>query len=356
MDQPKSKPPTPAPAPQAVAPIAVARSIITPPPRAAEVRAAAAAARNVTPARIAQQPAANASTGPKGRGGIVPALPLSSPAGQGGPFGATVPPVIPAPAAQPTTSTPTSAVPKQATPKVTADLSDTTAAVQDLAHKLSQLKPSTQTPAVAAAAPIETPQRPIRQPNNHPHMHMHTHRGRGGFRGGFQPRRVEVPSTDFDFIGSNAKFNKQDLIKEVIASEEITSPTTTSSAAAAVAPINGSAAAASNGTGAEKVESQPASGDATTTGPADGFYSKSKSFFDNISCENKERAELSPGERPRGSTWRGEETKKNIETFGQGSVDGAMGGRYGGRGGWRGGRGRGFRGYRGRGGPRGVGF
>jgi protein LSM14 len=63
------------------------------------------------------------------------------------------------------------------------------------------------------------------------------------------------------------------------------------------------------------------------------FYDKKSSFFDNISCENKDRGgETSP------VMWKwGEERKLNMETFGQVSVDG-------GRGGYRGYRGRGWRG------------
>jgi len=74
-------------------------------------------------------------------------------------------------------------------------------------------------------------------------------------------------------------------------------------------------------------------------------YDKKSSFFDNISSEIKDRED-----NKRGQEFRSEERKKNMETFGQGSVD-----NY--RGGFRGrGRGRGFRGG-GRGGfvPRGRG-
>ena len=207
-----------------------------------------------------------------------------------------------------------------------ADVGDTSSAVQDLAMKVSQLKTSE---AHANGEATEATQRPARQPTN---------RGRGGFRAGFQQqsRKVEVPATDFDFESANAKFNKQDLIKEVIASEDVVPPVT---------PTNGSVA---NG----HLEEEDSDTGVAPTTPSDGFYSKTKSFFDNISCENKDRAEAREGERPRGgAAWRGEETKKNIETFGQGSVDGGMGGhRYPGRGGWRGRSRGGYRGYRGRGG------
>lgn len=134
-------------------------------------------------------------------------------------------------------------------------------------------------------------------------------RGRGGPRQ--EARKVEVPKDDFDFESSNAKFNKQDLVKEAIAG---TSP--------AESPI-------------EEVAPE---GNAAT-----GSYNKSSSFFDDLSSESKDRAEGdSTGRRPGGREWRGEEQKKNFETFGQGSVDNGY------RGGFRG-RGRGRGGMRGRG-------
>jgi protein LSM14 len=159
-------------------------------------------------------------------------------------------------------------------------------------------------------------------------------RGRGGSRGGThhqqQGRKVEVPKTDYDFQSANAKFNKQDLVKEAIATG---SPASES----APAVTDGSQeASTTNGSAKDSSES------ATPT------YNKSTSFFDNISSETKDRADPQ-GQRPGGREWRGEEVKRNFETFGQGSVDN---GGY--RGGFRGrGRGRGYRGRGGRGG-RGV--
>ena len=78
--------------------------------------------------------------------------------------------------------------------------------------------------------------------------------------------------------------------------------------------------------------------------PAAVGYNKSSSFFDNISSEIKDRNEEG-GNKLGGREFRSEERQKNLETFGQGSVDNGYRGGYG-----RGGRGRG-RGYgRGRGG------
>lgn len=149
-------------------------------------------------------------------------------------------------------------------------------------------------------------------------------RGRGGPRGGAQ--KVEVPTTDFDFESSNAKFNKQDLVKEAIA-------------------------------GSPPIENPPASlnGDAEDDSEKHvSSYNKSTSFFDNISSESKDRAEAM--NKPGGREWRGEEQKKNVETFGQGSVDNGYRGGFRGRGRGRGPfRGRGFN-QNGRGAPRGGSF
>jgi len=145
--------------------------------------------------------------------------------------------------------------------------------------------------------------------------------GRGG-RGG-APRtpgqagqKVDVPATDFDFESSNAKFSKEDLVKEAIAGSPL----------------------------GENPVVSPTEPEVPVT------YNKSASFFDNISSESKDRADASGG-RPGGREWRGEEQKKNVETFGQGSVDNGYRGGFRGRGG----RGRGRGGFRGRGGYSGTG-
>ncbi|KAK2598133.1 hypothetical protein QQS21_005765 [Conoideocrella luteorostrata] len=144
-------------------------------------------------------------------------------------------------------------------------------------------------------------------------------RGRGGRHGG--ATKVEVPDSDFDFAQSNAKFNKEEIAKEATAGgETVESPGE---------PIQ------------NEVESETATGDG---------YNKSRSFFDNISSEAKDRAENS-GQKPGGREWRGEEQRKNMETFGQGSVDGGYR-NYRGRGRGRGGRGRGGYNRGGRGGSR----
>jgi protein LSM14 len=139
-------------------------------------------------------------------------------------------------------------------------------------------------------------------------------RGRG--RGG-RPvaAKVEVPDSDFDFAQANAKFNKGDLLKEATTGSPLSE---TPNGGATPVPVEAAAPA-----------TQP------------NAYNKSRSFFDNISSEAKERAENN-GLKPGGREWRDEEQRKNMETFGQGSVDGGHRNFRGSRGRGRGGRGRGY--------------
>ncbi|KAJ3099405.1 hypothetical protein HK100_004892 [Physocladia obscura] len=91
-----------------------------------------------------------------------------------------------------------------------------------------------------------------------------------------------VPSADFDFELMNSKFNKGEVVT-IRPDETADSPDTESRAA---------------------------------TLSDDKFYDKKSSFFDNISCEARDRAE---GER---RVVRGpQERKLNLETFGQTTID-----------------------------------
>lgn len=162
-------------------------------------------------------------------------------------------------------------------------------------------------------------------------------RGRGRGRGGPAGVRresahkpVEVPTEDYDFESANAKFNKQDLVKEQIASGE---PLTSPQNGDIPDPI-------SNGhTEIDEVVIPAKPG-------AEKGYDKQSSFFDNISSDLKDR-QVTQGEMIDGRAMRRDERNKNVDTFGQGSVDNGY------RGGFRG-RGRGGRGFN-RGGPRGGG-
>jgi protein LSM14 len=147
-------------------------------------------------------------------------------------------------------------------------------------------------------------------------------RGRGGREGG---RPVAIPTTDFDFESANRKFNKEELAKEANAGDATHANGSAPMEAAAIAANGGPTAASDD--------------EVVIPSQQPGAYDKKKSFFDDISSELKDReAKKTFG----GPEFRHEERRRNIETFGQGSVDGYRGG---GRG--RGGRGGGGRGPRG---------
>ncbi|KAJ1670423.1 hypothetical protein EV182_008222, partial [Spiromyces aspiralis] len=110
---------------------------------------------------------------------------------------------------------------------------------------------------------------------------------RGNYRGG---NRLNVPDSDFDFESSNSKFNKDELIKEFasmgISTDEVKVGTVEIKESMVVIP------------------------------KAETYYDKSKSFFDDISCEAKERAQgqgtsIDPRTRAQ------KERRQNFETFGQ---------------------------------------
>lgn len=165
-------------------------------------------------------------------------------------------------------------------------------------------------------------------------------RERGGRRDGPQ-KPVEVPQEDFDFESANAKFNKQELVKEAIATgSPIGSPHEGVVADPLASVANGHASTAED----VVIPAKPA----TEKG-----YDKKSSFFDNISSDLRDRTEQQQSyEQIDGRAMRREERSKNVETFGQGSVDGGFRGRGRGRG--RGGFSRGGgRGYYGNGAPRG---
>lgn len=161
------------------------------------------------------------------------------------------------------------------------------------------------------------------------------HRGRGRFnvrRDG--PVKFEK---DFDFESANAQFNKEEIDREFQSKlklkDESDKPVETA--------VNGE----------EKVESAaetpssetPAEDGRDPLGP-NCYYDKSKSFFDNISCDDsrKDKSGNSGFVRERRQTW-AEERRMNAETFGLPLRHGR------GRGGYRGRGGMGFRGNRGRG-------
>lgn len=247
----------------------------------------------------------SAPTGPK-NGRIMPAVPLQSPIPAKTPLEASSDNTAKAPAAQVNTAANRSAV-DDATQAATAAVAAAMAKLPPLGGQ--QTNGSTVVDNLTKKAKEMRTSDPVhgtRQPGG-------GHRGRG--RGGHsqEAAKFEVPATDFDFESSNAKFNKQDLVKEAIV-------------------------------GSPLAETPPSGPDDAGNGnvliPPSGTYNKKASFFDDLSSEIKDRAD--GADRPGGRVWRGEEQKKNLETFGQGSVDNGY------RGGYRG-RGRGRGGHRGRG-------
>ncbi|XP_030367038.1 protein LSM14 homolog A isoform X3 [Strigops habroptila] len=159
-------------------------------------------------------------------------------------------------------------------------------------------------------------------------------RGRGGHRGGrgrFGIRRDGLMKfeKDFDFESANAQFNKEEIDREFhnklkLKEDKLEKPEK---------PVNG------EDKGDSGVNNQNSEGNVDEEDPLgpNCYYDKTKSFFDNISCDdNRER-------RP---TW-AEERRLNAETFGIPLRPNR------GRGGYRSRGGIGFRGGRGRGGGRG---
>lgn len=232
---------------------------------------------------------------PKNNGRIQPAVPLKSPAPVSAPL-----------ANNPNTTAIVDSTLKDATAAATAAVAAAMAklppatgqangnAVDNLTRKVNEMRTN------------DTVRAP-RHPTGAGGFNGRARGNRGGARGGAAPK-IEMPTTDFDFEESNAKFNKQDLVKEAIAGSPL---------------------------GDVSVDESP-----EPEVPA-AKYNKSTSFFDNISSESKDRSEAGSN-KPGGREWRGEEQKKNVETFGQGSVDNGYRGGYRGRGRGRGYRGRGY--------------
>ncbi|XP_041651341.1 LSM14A mRNA processing body assembly factor a isoform X2 [Cheilinus undulatus] len=167
------------------------------------------------------------------------------------------------------------------------------------------------------------------------------HRGRGRFnvrRDG--PMKFEK---DFDFESANAQFNKEEIDREFQSKLKLKDEKTEKSEKA----VNG------EDKGDSGVETQNSEGNADDEcdplGP-NCYYDKSKSFFDNISCDDSRKANEKSGgagfPRERRQTW-AEERRMNAETFGIPLRQGR------GRGGYRGRGGMGFRGGRGRSSSRG---
>nr|XP_055029651.1 LSM14A mRNA processing body assembly factor b isoform X3 [Misgurnus anguillicaudatus] len=158
-------------------------------------------------------------------------------------------------------------------------------------------------------------------------------RGRGRFNGRRDgPMKFEK---DFDFESANAQFNKEEIDREFQSKLKIKDEKSEK----AEKTLNGEEKTDSG------VETQNSEGNADEDDPLgpNCYYDKSKSFFDNISCDDSRKEKPGGGYvRERRQTW-AEERRMNAETFGLPLRHGR------GRGGFRGrGGGSGFRGGRGR--------
>ncbi|KAF8662694.1 hypothetical protein AX16_001136 [Volvariella volvacea WC 439] len=199
-----------------------------------------------------------------------------------------------------------------------------------------------------AAASLETVERAIgdlrisnqqaNQTNGHPGHHgghnNHHGGGRGGRRGGApKHEQMKVPTTDFDFASSNAKFDKASVAQSVAGS------TATSAA-------NAGQGQGQNEEAKEGEEGQDNDKSEKDLTPA--AYNPQKSFFDSLSSSALPAPSGRGGSGGGGGGGRGgrgggrnrreEEREKNISTFGEPGGVGLMGpgayvGGYGRRGG-----------------------
>lgn len=181
----------------------------------------------------------------------------------------------------------------------------------------------------AANASLESVERALDDLRVSDNQTAPVHHGRGGRRGGKQHEvktgDLRVPTTDFDFQSSNARFDKS-----------------------ALAPAKPSAEASPNGEGESETEAEKE--DKNASGPT--AYNPKASFFDSLSSgSNAQTSEGGRGGRGGrrgggGRNRREEEREKNVATFGEPGGIGLMGpgayvggwGGYGRRGGGRGGR------------------
>lgn len=340
-------------------PSAVAQSIPPPPPTETKPNVAAALAPPASVASKASSPVARpVPTGPK-NGRIMPAIPRLSPATKpyvpiNGSLSSTSGNINSGNSKELSKSEATRASQIALTKSFEATNREAKAAVAAAMAKLPPAPGQKKEKEVNGESAVENltnkvnemrtndNNRTSRQPGTGDYVSSHRG-GRGGYRGGRPQaehiKKIEVPTTDYDFASANAKFNKQDLVKEAIA---------TGSSIGSPADLANSKDASS-----ELVNGARKGSESNMVAPPVASYNKTSSFFDNISSESKDRDDTT-GKKLGGREFRSEEQKKNLETFGQGSVDNGY------RGGFRGrGRGRGYGrprgGYRGsRGGTRGF--
>ncbi|KAI9293310.1 hypothetical protein K502DRAFT_366847 [Neoconidiobolus thromboides FSU 785] len=140
------------------------------------------------------------------------------------------------------------------------------------------------------------------QHNQHQNNYQNQNQNRKPYKGNYNKNNGNntIPKTDFDFDAFNAQFSKSQIGKS----------------------------------------SQTDSDQDNSNIDAKDFYNKKSSFFDNISCDAKDRLDS----KDRRALVQ-QERFTNTETFGETFVQRNQGGRYNYRGNFRGGRGRGRGGY-----------
>ncbi|RYP01689.1 hypothetical protein DL764_006152 [Monosporascus ibericus] len=232
-------------------------------PSVAQVKASADALSTKSPAPASSANGKPAPTGPKNPRGVTPAVPIPTAIlSRSGPQATAVAATVK-----------TDAEPSNASNAVS--LKDATQAAKEavavamakLNNQAKSTDPNTTDSTTVNAGQIDNLTKRV----NEMRVNAATG-GRGRGRGGRSrgPNKVEVPDADFDFETANAKFSKQDLVKEAVATGS---------------PLGESA----NGASSEVNEPEDSS-----AAPA---YNKTKSFFDNISSEAKDRAE-NGGQKP----------------------------------------------------------
>merc|ERR1719383_1148602 len=129
-------------------------------------------------------------------------------------------------------------------------------------------------------------------------------RGQGRNSGSRNNKDVLKFDGDYDFEEANAKFEKDKIVDELSQKLKITDEDKPA-VEASTNHVNGDA---------ESPKENGSDVNGEDEDEDDSFYNKTRSFFDNISCEATER--LKGGNRP---SWR-EERALNSETFGAPSV------------------------------------
>uniref|UniRef100_UPI00358F651B protein LSM14 homolog B-like isoform X2 n=1 Tax=Myxine glutinosa TaxID=7769 RepID=UPI00358F651B len=169
------------------------------------------------------------------------------------------------------------------------------------------------------------PREKINDENRHPSRAQGPRRVRTGPRSRGRPSAEKDPvvfKEDFDFESANAQFNKEELEKELQTKLKIKeeAPAQESGDCPGV-PLNADdPTKEGDGGGEELLPAQP-----TPPPPTSTYYDKSKSFFDNISCEGSTRRNR--------ISWT-EERRMNVETFGVAPRQTRYWGGYRGRTGW----------------------